>query len=46
MTDFYDAARRMANPPQALAEVQRDWLVNIRDEQGLAQAVVSREPSL
>jgi CHAT domain-containing protein len=39
MIDFYDAARRTANPPQALAEVQRDWLVNIRKEHGLAKAV-------
>jgi CHAT domain-containing protein len=39
MTDFYEAARRTANPPQALAEVQRDWLVKIRKEHGLVQAV-------
>jgi CHAT domain-containing protein len=39
MTDFYDAARKTANPPQALAQVQRDWLVKIRKEHGLAQAV-------
>jgi len=39
MTDFYDAARKTANPPQALAEVQRDWLVKIRKEHGLIQAV-------
>jgi CHAT domain-containing protein len=39
MTDFYDVARKTANPPQALAQVQRDWLVKIRKEHGLAQAV-------
>jgi CHAT domain-containing protein len=39
MTDFYDAARKTENPPQALAQVQRDWLVKIRKEHGLAQAV-------
>jgi CHAT domain-containing protein len=39
MTDFYEVARQTANPPQALAEVQRHWLVNIRQEHGLAQAV-------
>jgi tetratricopeptide (TPR) repeat protein len=39
MTDFYDAARKTANPPQALAEVQLDWLLKIRKEHGLAQAV-------
>jgi CHAT domain-containing protein len=39
MTDFYDVARKTANPPQALAQVQRDWLVKIRKEHGLTQAV-------
>jgi CHAT domain-containing protein len=39
MTDFYEAARKTANPPQALAEVQCHWLVNIRKEHGLTQAV-------
>jgi CHAT domain-containing protein len=39
MTDFYDAARKTANPPQALAQVQRDWLAKIRKEHGLTQAV-------
>jgi CHAT domain-containing protein len=39
MTDFYEAARKSANPPRALAEVQRDWLVEIRKEHGLVQAV-------
>jgi CHAT domain-containing protein/Tfp pilus assembly protein PilF len=39
MTDFYDAARKTGNPPEALARVQRDWLVKIRKEHGLVQAV-------
>jgi CHAT domain-containing protein len=39
MTDFYEAAQKTAHPPQALAEVQRHWLVNIRKEHGLSQAV-------
>jgi CHAT domain-containing protein len=39
MTDFYDAARKTANPQQALAQVQRDWLLKIRKEHGLTQAV-------
>jgi len=39
MTDFYDAAQKTANPSQALSEVQRDWLVKIRSEDGLARAV-------
>jgi tetratricopeptide (TPR) repeat protein len=39
MTDFYNSARKIANAPQALADVQRDWLLNTRKEHGLAQAV-------
>jgi tetratricopeptide (TPR) repeat protein len=39
MTDFYDVARKTDNPPQALAQVQRDWLVKIRKEHGLTQAL-------
>jgi len=27
-SDFYDAAERTRNAPQALADVGRDWLVN------------------
>jgi CHAT domain-containing protein len=39
MTDFYELARKTANPPQALAEVQRNWLVRLRKEHGLNRAV-------
>jgi len=39
MRDFYEAAHTSGNAPQALAEVQRNWLVKLRTEQGLAQAV-------
>ena len=39
MSDFYDAAHRSGNAPEALAEVQRNWLVKLRTEKGLAQAV-------
>jgi tetratricopeptide (TPR) repeat protein len=39
MTDFYDAAHESGNAPEALAKIQRDWLVKIRKEQGLTQAV-------
>jgi tetratricopeptide (TPR) repeat protein len=39
MSDFYDAAHRSGNAPEALAEVQRNWLVKLRAEKGLAQAV-------
>jgi tetratricopeptide (TPR) repeat protein len=39
MSDFYEAAHNSGNAPEALAEVQRDWLVRLRAEKGLAQAV-------
>jgi len=39
MCDFYEAAHRRGNAPEALAEVQRDWLVKLRARKGLAQAV-------
>ena len=39
MGDFYDAAHQIGNAPGALAEVQRNWLMKLRTEKGLAQAV-------
>jgi tetratricopeptide (TPR) repeat protein len=39
MVDFYVAAQKSGNAPQALAEVQKDWLVRLRKERGLADAV-------
>ncbi len=39
MLDFYDAAFKNGNAPQALADVQRDWLVKLRKERGLLAAV-------
>jgi CHAT domain-containing protein len=39
MLDFYDAADKTKNAPQALASVQRDWLVKLRKERGLLDAV-------
>ena len=39
MSDFYDAAHDSGNAPEALAEVQRKWLIRLRAEKGLAQAV-------
>jgi CHAT domain-containing protein len=39
MLDFYDAAEKTHNAPQALADVQRDWLVKLRKERGLLDAV-------
>ena len=39
MSDFYEAAHKSGNAPGALADVQREWLVRLRSEKGLAQAV-------
>jgi CHAT domain-containing protein len=39
MSDFYEAAHDSGNAPEALAEVQRNWLLKLRSEKGLAQAV-------
>src|SRR5271157_3553595 len=39
MSAFYEAAHNSGNAPEALAEVQRNWLVKLRTEKGLAQAV-------
>ena len=34
MSDFYEAAHNSGNAPEALAEVQREWLVQLRDGKG------------
>ena len=39
MLDFYDAALKSGNAPQALADTERDWLVKLRKERGLLGAV-------
>ena len=39
MLDFYDAADKTKNAPRALADVQHDWLVKLRKERGLLDAV-------
>jgi CHAT domain-containing protein len=39
MLDFYDAAFKSGNAPQALADTQRDWLMKLRKERGLLPAV-------
>jgi CHAT domain-containing protein/Tfp pilus assembly protein PilF len=39
MLDFYEAADRTRNAPEALAKVQRDWLVKLRKEFSLGAAV-------
>jgi CHAT domain-containing protein len=39
MLDFYDAAFKTGNAPRALADTQRDWLVKLRKEHALLDAV-------
>ena len=39
MLDFYDAAFKNGNAPQALADTQREWLVKLRKERGLLPAI-------
>jgi CHAT domain-containing protein/Flp pilus assembly protein TadD len=39
MVAFYRAAHESRNAPLALAIVQRDWLIKLRKEKGLAEAV-------
>jgi CHAT domain-containing protein len=38
MSDFYEAAHKTGNAPEALADVQRNWLVKLRTEKDLAEA--------
>jgi hypothetical protein len=44
MSDFYKRARQTPSAPEALATVQRDWLIGIRKRQGLEQAVCFAGP--
>jgi CHAT domain-containing protein/Flp pilus assembly protein TadD len=39
MSDFYEAAHDTGNAPEALAEVQRNWLLKLRTDEGLTEAV-------
>jgi CHAT domain-containing protein len=39
ISDFYEAAHKTGDAPNALAAVQRDWLVKLRKEKGLAQSI-------
>ncbi|MBI4660469.1 MAG: CHAT domain-containing protein, partial [Verrucomicrobia bacterium] len=39
MADFYETFHASGNAPQALAEVQRDWLIKLRKERELEFAV-------
>ena len=38
MLDFYDAALKGGNAPQALVATQRNWLIKLRKERGLLEA--------
>jgi CHAT domain-containing protein len=40
MSAVYQAAHNTGKAPEALAEVQRNWLLKLRTEKGLAQAVI------
>jgi tetratricopeptide (TPR) repeat protein len=44
MLDFYSALHQNHNPSEALAKVQRDWLVKLRSKFGLQTAVVMAGP--
>ena len=44
MSDFYEAAHDTGNAPEALAEVQRRWLVKLRIDKGLVPAVNAAGP--
>ena len=44
MVDFYNAALSGNNAPQALADVQREWLVRLRQECGVQAAVTIAGP--
>ena len=37
--DFYQEAMRTSDAPSALAAVQRNWLIKLRNERGLSMAV-------
>jgi CHAT domain-containing protein len=44
MLDFYDRALKSGDAPAALAETQREWLVNLRKETGLLNSVMLAGP--
>jgi CHAT domain-containing protein len=44
MADFYKAAMTSHNAPDSLSKVQRDWLVKLRDQKGILQAVRDAGP--
>jgi hypothetical protein len=44
MADFYREALKTGNAPGSLAKVQREWLVKLRKEKGLLEAVRDAGP--
>ena len=44
MLDFYSSVQKSGNPPEALASVQRNWLVSLRKKQSALVAVVVAGP--
>jgi hypothetical protein len=44
MADFYKAAMTSHNAPDSLSKVQRDWLVKLRDQKGILEAVRDAGP--
>jgi CHAT domain-containing protein/Tfp pilus assembly protein PilF len=44
MADFYREALKTGNAPGSLAKVQREWLVKLREEKGLLEAVRDAGP--
>src|SRR6266498_954072 len=44
LLDFYAAVQKTGNAPEALASVQRDWLIKVREQDGLSAAVVLGGP--
>jgi CHAT domain-containing protein len=44
MVDFYKAVQSSNNPPRALADVQRKWMLRLRAERGLQAAIAIAGP--
>lgn len=44
MLDFYDAAFKSGDAPQALADTQRAWLVKLRKRARITSSCSTRRP--
>ena len=44
MLEFYSSVQKSGNPSEAIASVQRDWLVALRKKQSVLVAVVVAGP--